>query len=179
MMKIIRKILAVMLAAVCVVGNSVPTFAATNEVNRESIIESNALAKSNVANKFGPGADQFAGEYTFTDHNWTPVKTLCGNGWASHFNIKGSFSKADSYKGLVKLTVKIKRVRDGAIIFNKVYYPDANGNGTFQTIDSAGNSIAVNPNEEKIQLFVDASTYNATPPGPYRKLHINYYFSLL
>lgn len=178
-MNVIRKILAITLAAVCVVGNSVPTFAATNEVNREFINESNTLAKSNVPNVFGPGADQFAGDYDFTDHNWTPIKTLSGNGWASHFNVKGSFSKADNYKGLVKLTVKIKRVRDGAILFSKVYYPDANGNGTFQTVDAAGNSITINPNQEKIQLFVDASTYNATPPGPYRKLHIKYYFNLL
>lgn len=41
------------------------------------------------------------------------------------------------------------------------------------------NWIPVNPNEEKIQVYYDASTYNVTPPGPYRSLFVTYDFALV
>lgn len=122
---------------------------------------------------FTPGTQWFAGEMTFTNNNWTPTKTLLGQGFADEFWINGYFKKADNYNGLVKLTVKIKRCSDNKIIDSGVFYPNADGSGNFNT-----GRIPVNPNEEKIQVFYDASTYNATPPGPYRSLYVIYDFAL-
>ena len=123
---------------------------------------------------FGPGTQQFAGEMIFTNDNWTPVKTLQGWGVADEFWIKGYFRKEDNYNGLVKLTVKVKRCSDNKIIYSGVFYPGADGTGLFKT-----GRIPVNPNEEKIQVYFDASTYNATPPGPYRSLFVTYDFALV
>ncbi len=123
---------------------------------------------------FGPGTQQFAGEMTFTNNNWTPVKTLQGLGSADEFWINGYFRKADNYNGLVKLTVKVKRCRDNKIIYSGVFYPGSDGTGLFNT-----GRLPVNPNEEKIQVYYDASTYNATPPGPYRSLFVTYDFALV
>ena len=50
----------------------------------------------------------------------------------------------------------------------------SDGTGLFNT-----GRLPVNPNEEKIQVYYDASTYNATPPGPYRSLFITYDFALV
>lgn len=122
------------------------------------------------AGTFGPGLDQFGGELEFTDNNgWTPVKTLQGLGYADEFWLNGYFDKRDNYNGLIKLTVKIKRVSDGKIIYSNVFYPNSDGSGSFNT-----GRIKVNANEEKVQFFFDASTYNATPPGPYRRAYVTY-----
>ena len=119
---------------------------------------------------FGPGTQQWAAELEFENNSgWSSIKTLTGQGWADEFWLWGYFKKADNYNGLVKLNVKIKRVRDGAIIFDGVFYPNSDGTGNFNT-----GRISVNPNIEQIQVFFDASTYNATPPGPYRCAYVNY-----
>lgn len=136
-----------------------------------SVFVTPAYAWSNPgASTFGPGLDQFGGELEFEDNNgWTSVKTLQGWGQADEFWLNGYFRKADNYNGLIKLTVKVKRVSDGAIICNKVFYPNSDGSGNFNT-----GRIRVNSTEEKVQFFFDASTYNATPPGPYRKAYVSY-----
>lgn len=136
-----------------------------------SIFVTPAYAWSNPGpSTFGPGTQQWAGELDFENNNgWTGIKTLQGLGWADEFWLWGYFKKSDNYNGLVKLTVKVKRVRDNAIIYEGVFYPNSDGTGNFNT-----GRIKVNPNEEKIQIFFDASTYNATPPGPYRKAYVTY-----
>ena len=128
-----------------------------------------------VAHTYGPGLDQGGGYLEFENNNgWTHEKTLNGLGAADEFWLNGAFGKNDNYNGLVKLTVKIRRCRDGKIIYSNVFYPNADGHGTFNT-----GRIKVNPIEEKVQYFFDASTYNATPPGPYRKAYVSYIFNFI
>lgn len=147
------------------------TFALLLGIFCSSFSPTTTYAYSNPgAHTFGPGLDQFGGELEFEDNNgWTQVKTLQGLGTADEFWLNGYFRKADNYNGLVKLTVKIRRVSDGVIIYDNVFYPGPDGSGSFNT-----GRIKVNPNEEKLQFFFDASTYNATPPGPYRKAYVTY-----
>lgn len=136
-----------------------------------SIFVTPAYAWSNPGpSTFGPGTMQWAGELEFEDNNgWTGIKTLQGLGQADEFWLWGYFKKADTYNGLVKLTVKIQRVSDGKIIYSDVFTPNDDGTGNFNT-----GRISVNPYEEKIRIYFDASTYNATPPGPYRKAYVTY-----
>ena len=174
-MKILKKGLALVLAVICCFAGTVTAFAATPNEN-----ETYATSESQVVpSTFGPGRQQFAGKYTFTNNNWTPVKTLQGLGSCSRFYINVYFKKADNYDGLVKLTVKVKRVSDGQIIDTGVFYPNSNGEGSFNTAGEEENYIIVNPTEEKIQVFVDASTYTGTPTGHYRSLWITYDFNLV
>lgn len=127
------------------------------------------------AHTYGPGLDQNGGYLEFEDNNgWTPVKTLNGLGQADEFWLNGYFGKNDTYNGLVKLTVKVRRCSDNKIIYSGVFYPKADGTGTFNT-----GRIKVNSTEEKVQYFFDASTYNATPPGPYRKAYVSYIFNFI
>lgn len=135
-----------------------------------SLFATSTVLASNVIT---PGVGQQGGDFTFSNDNWTPVKTINGGGYADEFWINGWFQKADNYNGLVKLTLKIKRVRDNQIIYSQVFYPGSDGVGHFNT-----GRIAVNPNEERIQIYMDSTTYNATPPGPYRSLFISYDFNL-
>lgn len=126
-----------------------------------------------AATIYGPGMGQTGGSFTFNDSNLTPDKILRGSGYADEFWINGWFKKADNYNGLVKLTLKVKRVSDGATLYSGVFYPGSDGVGHFNT-----GRIPINPNEERIQIYMDASTYNATPPGPYRSLYISYEFNI-
>lgn len=174
-MKKFKKALALLLAIVSCFAVTTTAFAASPQDTGTLSVEANTTYPST----FGPGRDQLAGEYTFTNDNWTPVKTLQGLGSCHRFYINGAFRIADDYGGTVKLTLKVKRVSDGAIIYSKTFYPGSNGEGTFNTAGEEKNYIEVNPNEEKIQVYVDASTYTGTPSGHYRKLWIKYYFNLI
>lgn len=168
MKKTLKKVTATLMAVFCCLLAPLSAFAAetdsSNLVNEQTV-------NSRAVHSFGPGMYQRVGSFTFTNNNWTPVKTIYPAGSLRHFHFNGAFEKADSYNGLVKLTLKVKRVSDGKIIFNKVFYPNSDGKGTFGTdvfwVDESKET-------EKVQLFFDASTYNATPPGPYRSLYVSY-----
>lgn len=164
--KSIKKVLVMLIAIICNFAITIPTFAASEEYTLVS--KNNNVTRA--VHTFGPGLNQTVGSFTFSNYNWTPIKTISGTSTFRRFYFNGYFKKADSYNGLVKLTLKVKRVSDGKIIFNKVFEPNTNGEGLFCTdvfyADLNG--------YDQVQLYFDASTYNATPPGPYRSLYVSY-----
>lgn len=128
------------------------------------------LRSSQPVHSFGPGMNQTVGSFTFENNNWTPTKTICGTTTIRRYRFNGYFRKADTYNGLVQLNLKVKQISSGKIIFSKSFYPNNNGEGLFTTDVFWTNSNGF----DQVQLYFDASTYNTTPPGPYRKLFISY-----
>lgn len=189
-MKIFKKALAGVLAVLCCMVMPLTAFATSGEdmavpvdevttvsveeseqTVEETSVEGDVATASEPVHAFGPGMYQTVGEFTFTDDNWTPIKTIYSAGDIRTFHFNGSFRKADSYNGLVKLTVKVKRVSDGTILWQDTFYPNADGTGLWST---AKFQVPEGQETERVQLYFDASTYNATPPGPYRSLWVAY-----
>ena len=110
----------------------------------------------------GSGA---GGDYTFTNNNTTPVKTMGNSGT---LRISGYFYGADGYatSSPIVLTVKILDVSTGATLSKTVVNDDLSGSTAFST------SCYVTAGQ-RIQLFFDASSI-ANPPGIYRKAHVTY-----
>lgn len=108
---------------------------------------------------------RYPAEYTITNNNLTPVKTIAESG---NLCIYGFFWKADSdaYSN-VKLHVEIREYGTGRILAST----DA------QNLDyPLSNSFFVNTRVnagQKIQIFFDVSSIN-NPPGPYRKATVQY-----
>ncbi len=161
----IKFMVTLLLVLCCFVSIGNIAYAATQEENNQI-----TLYSTRAVHSFGPGRNQPVGSFTFEDNNWTPTKSIYGFPTTRRFYFNGYFRKADTYNGLVQLNLKVKRVSTGEIIFSKSFYPDSNGEGLFATdvfwADSNG--------FDQVQLYFDASTYNTTPPGPYRKLFISY-----
>ena len=106
----------------------------------------------------------FAGEYTFTDTNTTPVKTMGNSGTLT---ISGSFYGADGYASAspIKLTVKI-RTTSGTVLASTVAVDDRSGSTSF--------AVSCNVVQgQQLQIFFDASSV-ANPPGILRKAHVAY-----
>ena len=110
-----------------------------------------------------------AGDYTFTNNNTTPVKTIGNSGT---LRISGSFHGADGYatSSPIVLTVKIIDASTRATLASTVVNDDLSGSTAFSVSCylTAG---------RKIQIFFDASSI-ANPPGIYRKAYVNYYRDL-
>ena len=110
-----------------------------------------------------PGS-ALAGDYTFTNNNTTPVKTMGGSG---RLIISGDFYGADGYASAspIKLTVRIQST-SGAILASTVAVDDRSGSTPF--------AVSCNVSQgDRIQIFFDASSV-ANPPGIYRKAHVVY-----
>lgn len=110
----------------------------------------------------------FGGEYTFTNNNTTPVKTMGNSGTLL---ISGNFYGADGYASAspIKLTVRIQST-SGSILSSTVVVDDRSGSTPFAV------SCPVSQGQ-KIQLFFDASSI-ANPPGIYRKAHVAYNYDI-
>ena len=110
-----------------------------------------------------------AGDYTFTNNNTTPVKTIGNSGT---LRISGSFYGADGYATAspIVLTVRIIDASSKATLASTVVNDDLSGSTSFSTSCylTAG---------RKIQIFFDASSI-ANPPGIYRKAHVTYFRDL-
>lgn len=105
------------------------------------------------------------GDYTFTNNNTTPVKTMGNSGT---LRISGSFYGADGYASAspIKLTVRIQST-SGTVLSSTIAVDELSGATPFSV------SCPVSQGQ-KIQLFFDASSV-ANPPGIYRKAHVTYY----
>ena len=110
----------------------------------------------------------FGGEYTFTNNNTTPVKTMGNSGTLL---ISGNFYGADGYASAspIKLTVRIQST-SGSILSTTIVVDDMSGSTPFAV------SCPVSQGQ-KIQLFFDASSV-ANPPGIYRKAHVAYNYDI-
>lgn len=111
------------------------------------------------------GGSAFAGEYTFTNNNTTPVKIM---GQSGTLLISGNFYGADGYASAspIKLTVEIRSATTNAVLGRTIAVDSLSGATPF--------AVSCNVSQgQKIQLFFDASSV-ANPPGIYRKAHVSY-----
>ncbi len=110
----------------------------------------------------------FGGDYTFTNNNLTPVKTM---GKSGTLLISGYFYGTDGFASSspIKLTVQI-RSTSGTILVSRSFVDDRSGNVPF--------SISANVTAgQQVRLFFDASSI-ANPPGIYRSGHVSYSYYL-
>lgn len=100
-----------------------------------------------------PGS-ALAGDYTFTNNNTTPVKTMGGSGT---LEISGNFYGADGYASAspIKLTVRIQST-SGTVLASTIAVDDRSGSTPFAV------SCPVSQGQ-KVQIFFDASSVSNPP----------------
>ena len=112
------------------------------------------------------------GEFTFTNNNLTPVKTMPEGARTLRFNVK--FKKADIDRGIgqVKLNVQVRDI-NGNIVTQRTLADIAGTQGGLPRITSLNtDTINVSPGE-KYQIFFDASSVNPEESnGNYRSITV-------
>lgn len=107
----------------------------------------------------------YTSEYTFTDTNLTPIKTISGNGV---MYVSGDFWKADTGASDIGLTIQVREYPSGKIL-GQSYSPNP-----LRPNDPTYFSVAAEVyNGQRIQLWFDASSIS-NPPGFFRSAHVKY-----
>ncbi len=112
-----------------------------------------------------PAGEYYIGEFTFTDTNITPVKTIGGASGSKTVWFFIDLKKADSYSGNIKVTVEIRNANTQAVIAEEVFPLSGTAWDTSPIM-----KVTLNQGD-KIQLWFDASSIG-TSPGYYRKASV-------
>ncbi len=182
-----RKLIGLLTSlALCFSLFSVPAFAATEQSDNSVYTLSQNEVKTTDANLIVPnGANEelslspkagtetwyrgsrTVGSFNMSNNNLTPVKTIGDSGT---LDVWFTFYRNDQYSSSpIKLTFQIRDASTGHVYGTVVAYEGQDvGGGIVMTNVPAGT---------RIQLYFDASSIS-NPPGPYRKAHITYGYTL-
>lgn len=124
-----------------------------------------------------PLGEYYVGDFTFTDQNLTPIKTMPAAAEDLYFKILFYKANIDAGIGPVKLNVQVRDVNTGEVLLNETMIDQSGWVGgqynrftTFYT-----SRISVYPGQ-KIQILFDASSVDYLQSnGAYRSITL--YFS--
>lgn len=112
-----------------------------------------------------------------TDYSWTPLKTMGRDGYLSINNF--TYKCAPGYCGCkdqepsgwshIKVYIKIVDIDTGAILGEQTF-------GTHQIISDKVTTRNPVHKGQRIKVFFDVSSVD-NPPGPFRKAHIDFWYS--
>lgn len=120
-----------------------------------------------------PVGEYYVGNFTFTDQNLTPVKTMPSGAQDLYFKILFTKASTDAGIGPVKLTVQI-RDENGNVLLNETMIDQSGWVGAqyYRYTTLVTSRISVSPGQ-KIQIWFDASSVDYLQSnGAYRSIQI-------